>query len=339
MALDDLGRLPREVGDGAQLARRGPDADEHAEAVAEPARVDLGAVAGDHAVLLEAPQALGHRRRRQPDAAAELGERRAGVGLQLGERARGRWNRAPACWFVGMTARALPAIAHVNGAFDVGILAWRWTALSRRTRTSSSAPSSTTSGRRSRSCSSPASTCSASRGCGSRRPRSSSPCGAGRGASASGPWPRLIVAWGVVLAAMNACFYTAIDRLPLGTVAAIEFLPVIVLAALGARTPRNAAALALAVCGVYLLTGVQLDVGAGRRSPSRSPTPVLFALYIVLADRVAKRAGPERDRRPRRVDARRGGRRHAGRRRGRRCRRSATPSRCWRGSASASRRR
>ena len=45
------------------------------------------------------------------------------------------------------------------------------------------------------------------------------------------------------------CFYLAIDRLPLGTVAAIEFLPVIVLAALGARTPRNLGALALAVPG------------------------------------------------------------------------------------------
>src|SRR3954466_2651046 len=63
---------------------------------------------------------------------------------------------------------------------------------------------------------------------------------------------RLLAAWGAVLAVMNCCFYLAIDRLPLGTVAAIEFLPVIVLAALGARTPRNAAALALAVPGVYL---------------------------------------------------------------------------------------
>ena len=44
---------------------------------------------------------------------------------------------------------------------------------------------------------------------------------------------RLLLAWGAVLAAMNACFYLAIDRLPLGTVAAIEFLPVIALAALG----------------------------------------------------------------------------------------------------------
>src|SRR5437868_9523894 len=29
---------------------------------------------------------------------------------------------------------------------------------------------------------------------------------------------RLLLAWGVVLAIMNACFYSAIDRLPLGTV-------------------------------------------------------------------------------------------------------------------------
>src|SRR5881396_2521359 len=65
---------------------------------------------------------------------------------------------------------------------------------------------------------------------------------------------RLLVAWGAVLALMNACFYMSIDRLPLGTVAAIEFLPVIVLAALGARTARNAVALLLALPGVYLLT-------------------------------------------------------------------------------------
>ena len=48
---------------------------------------------------------------------------------------------------------------------------------------------------------------------------------------------RCTVAWlGLVLATMNVCFYVAIDRLPLGTVAAIEFLPVIALAAAGART-------------------------------------------------------------------------------------------------------
>src|SRR5919204_641633 len=53
---------------------------------------------------------------------------------------------------------------------------------------------------------------------------------------------RLLLAMGAVLAVMNACFYLAIDRVPLGTVAAIEFLPVIALAAAGARTIRNAIA-------------------------------------------------------------------------------------------------
>lgn len=45
------------------------------------------------------------------------------------------------------------------------------------------------------------------------------------------PTRRLLVGWGTVLAVMNSCFYVAIDRLPLGTVAAVEFLPVVGLAA------------------------------------------------------------------------------------------------------------
>jgi inner membrane transporter RhtA len=101
---------------------------------------------------------------------------------------------------------------------------------------------------------------------------------------------RLLLAWGAVLAAMNACFYTAIDRLPLGTVAAIEFLPVIVLAALGARSPRNGAALALAVPGVYLLTDVQLTAQPLGLAFAFA-NALLFAAYVVLADRVAKREG------------------------------------------------
>ena len=88
---------------------------------------------------------------------------------------------------------------------------------------------------------------------------------------------------------MNCCFYLAIDRLALGTVAAIEFLPVIVLAALGARTPRNAAALALAVAGVYLLTGVRL-AGEPLGFALAFANAGLFALYIVLGHRVAERA-------------------------------------------------
>jgi inner membrane transporter RhtA len=100
---------------------------------------------------------------------------------------------------------------------------------------------------------------------------------------------RLLLAWGCVLALMNCCFYLAISRQPLATVAAIEFLPVVALAALGARTRRNLAALALAVLGVYLVTDVQFalePLGVAFAFANA----VLFALYIVLADRVAKRS-------------------------------------------------
>jgi inner membrane transporter RhtA len=98
---------------------------------------------------------------------------------------------------------------------------------------------------------------------------------------------RTVLAWGVVLAAMNSCFYLAIDRLPLGTVAAIEFLPVIALAALGARTGRNLIALACAVAGVYALTHVRL-AGQPLGFVFAFANAALFAAYIMLAHRAAR---------------------------------------------------
>src|SRR5215210_4838027 len=108
------------------------------------------------------------------------------------------------------------------------------------------------------------------------------------------PWRllrrRSLLALGAVLAVMNCCFYLAIDRLPLGTVAAIEFLPVIALAAVGARTRRNLAALLIAVPGVYLLTDVQLT-GEPLGFALAFANAALFALYIVLGHRVAQGGG------------------------------------------------
>ena len=97
----------------------------------------------------------------------------------------------------------------------------------------------------------------------------------------------LVVSFGAVLAVMNACFYEAIARLPLGTVAAIEFLPVIALAALGARSLRNLAALALAVAGVYALVDVRI-AGEPLGIFFAFANALLFAGYIVLAHRVAR---------------------------------------------------
>ena len=101
------------------------------------------------------------------------------------------------------------------------------------------------------------------------------------------PTQRLVIAWGVVLAAMNCCFYEAISKLPLGTVAAIEFLPVVALAAVGARTPRNYAALGLAVGGVYELSHVQLAAEPAGLAFAFA-NAALFATYIVLAHRAAR---------------------------------------------------
>jgi inner membrane transporter RhtA len=65
---------------------------------------------------------------------------------------------------------------------------------------------------------------------------------------------------------------------------------VIALAALGARSAGNAAALVLAVGGVYLLTDVQL--GAEPLGLAFAfANAALFALYIVLAHRVAQAGG------------------------------------------------
>ncbi|GAA1144400.1 DMT family transporter [Kribbella jejuensis] len=103
----------------------------------------------------------------------------------------------------------------------------------------------------------------------------------------------LVVRWGAVLAVMNCCFYLAIDRVPLGTVAAAEFAPVIVLAALAVRSVRNLLAVVLAVIGVYLLTDIRLShdwVGL----VFTALNAILFAAYVVLGHRVSRAAGLRR---------------------------------------------
>lgn len=96
-----------------------------------------------------------------------------------------------------------------------------------------------------------------------------------------------LLAWGWVLALMNSAFYLAIDRLPLGTVAAIEFLPVIALAAVSVRTRRNLLALLLAASGVYLLSDLRFE-GEPVGLLFAVLNAVLFSGYIVLGHRVAQ---------------------------------------------------
>jgi inner membrane transporter RhtA len=106
-------------------------------------------------------------------------------------------------------------------------------------------------------------------------------------------WPvrdlRTPILLGVVSAGMTLSFLAAIDRLPLGTVVAIEFLGPLTVAALNSRSRRALAWPALALLGVVLLT-----------EPWRSEVDLVgialagvaavgWALYIVITQRVGDR--------------------------------------------------
>ncbi len=100
------------------------------------------------------------------------------------------------------------------------------------------------------------------------------------------PRRRVLLALGSVLAMMNSVFYLAIARLPLSTVGAVEFLGVIVLAALGVRNRRNALALVLAVGGVLTLTDIRL-VNAPLGFAFAFANCALFMGYVMLGHRIA----------------------------------------------------
>jgi inner membrane transporter RhtA len=110
-----------------------------------------------------------------------------------------------------------------------------------------------------------------------------------RWGSASRSERMTVAAWGAVLAVMNICFYVAIDRVPLGTVAAIEFVGPVLIAVMGISSRRNVVALLLAVAGVYVLTDVRL-VGEPIGFAFAFANAGLFAAYVVLGHRVSRHA-------------------------------------------------
>jgi inner membrane transporter RhtA len=101
---------------------------------------------------------------------------------------------------------------------------------------------------------------------------------------------RIVIGLGIVLGLMNASFYIAIARIPLGTVAAIEFLGPIILAALGVRNLQNVVALLFAAIGVWLLTDVRLE-GDPLGFIFAFSNCIFFIIYIMLGHRVASDGG------------------------------------------------
>ena len=94
-----------------------------------------------------------------------------------------------------------------------------------------------------------------------------------------------MIAAGVAIAFMNACFYQAIDRIPLGLATTVEFLGPLAVAVLGSRRALDFLWVALAGAGVALLGSPGVDV---------DPVGLAFAFgaaaswaaYILVAKRM-----------------------------------------------------
>ena len=108
------------------------------------------------------------------------------------------------------------------------------------------------------------------------------------------PWTaarlRLVAVFGIAMGLMNVAFYLAIDRLPLGTAVAIEFVGPIAVAALGSRTARDVAALVLAAAGIVALADVHI-AGSPVGFALAAGAGVLWGIYVILGHRIAADPG------------------------------------------------
>jgi inner membrane transporter RhtA len=98
-----------------------------------------------------------------------------------------------------------------------------------------------------------------------------------------------IVAFGVVIAAMNSAFYLALDRVPLGIAVTVEFMGPLALAAASSRRARDALFVAGALGGIVLLVRVQAGQRLDLVGVALAATAgVFWAAYIVLSARVGE---------------------------------------------------
>jgi inner membrane transporter RhtA len=100
-----------------------------------------------------------------------------------------------------------------------------------------------------------------------------------------------VLALGVVLAAMNACFFEAIARVPLGVASTIEFTGPLLVAVAGSRRRRDLACALLAGAGVALLGSPSADINA-LGALLAFGSAACWATYILLAKRLVAGAEP-----------------------------------------------
>lgn len=99
----------------------------------------------------------------------------------------------------------------------------------------------------------------------------------------------LIAALGTAVAAMNVCLYSAIDRIPLGTVIAIEFLGPLAVAVAGSRRRLDVVWVTAAAVGVVLVTG-GLSLASAAGVAFALGAALSWALYLLLTRRVGEDA-------------------------------------------------
>jgi inner membrane transporter RhtA len=104
------------------------------------------------------------------------------------------------------------------------------------------------------------------------------------------PTRHLVIAaiFGLVVAAMNLSFYSALDRIPLGVAVTLEFVGPLSVAVLGTRRPLDLLWVLLGGAGIALLTpwgGIALDpLGVGFALLAGA----FWAAYILLGARVGR---------------------------------------------------
>lgn len=99
----------------------------------------------------------------------------------------------------------------------------------------------------------------------------------------------MIVVFGVVFAAMNSCFYAAIDRIPLGIAISLEFSGPLGLAILKSQRWLDGLWVLLAGAGILLLTPLSGSTVDGWGIILALAAGFFWALYILLSAQVGQR--------------------------------------------------
>ncbi|HEX5980531.1 MAG TPA: EamA family transporter [Thermoleophilaceae bacterium] len=99
----------------------------------------------------------------------------------------------------------------------------------------------------------------------------------------------LALVFGLVLAAMNFCFYSSIERIPLGIAVTFEFVGPLGVAVFGSRRPLDLVWVVLAAAGILLLSDLGSGGGLDRLGVALALfAGVLWAAYILLSARMGR---------------------------------------------------